>query len=51
MMNWLSDSFIDNIEDIIMDVIQKAETNNLQIEAIDPKFKNLIWEFYQMFTW
>lgn len=49
-MNHLNESFIDTLEDIIMDVVCRAEQNGNQIESIDPTFKNLIREFHNLFT-
>ena len=40
---------INNVEEKIMDIIQIAEDNNKTIEAINPSFRNLLKEIYNLF--
>lgn len=47
MINSLT--LINNIEEKIMDIIQIAEQKNKTIEAINPNFRNLLKEIYNLF--
>lgn len=40
---------LDQIHENIMDVIQIAKSNQNTIEAVDPQFKSLLREIYQLF--
>ncbi len=38
----LSESHLDNFEELLMDLVQQAESQGNTLEAIDNKFKNMI---------
>lgn len=40
---------VDQIDETVMDVTQKAEQNNGQIEGVDPTFRKLLREIYEIF--